>query len=240
MSGQRRAWALAVIQAISLNIPAGEPIPDRATRRKIEHQVAKTTLEHTPLLPASGETPTKVTIDPPRQRPASPPPPPVPASVQEKIEAERQSGKPIVVPKTLSGLYRIVDGWVQDSRRKQREARHDAWSRDLYTPIDKTDLDKRRLRILSALFKALDARDYKLNAGESYHRAVQIGLGHEKLEVTLEERIRHVRRPLTDEEKGRYGCSVASQKWTQEKVPTGELILKIKEAERYSTDRPAK
>lgn len=79
-----------------------------------------------------------------------------------------------------------------------------------------------------------EARGYKLNAGESYRRAVQIGLGHEKLEVALEERIRQVKRPLTDEEKARYGYSVASQKWTQEKVPTGELILKIKEAERYS------
>jgi hypothetical protein len=157
--------------------------------------------------------------------------------VQEKIEAERQSGKPVFVPKTLSSLHRIVDGWVQDSRREQREARYDAWSRGLYTSIDKTDLDKRRLRILSALFKALEARGYKLNAGESYRRAVQIGLGHEKLEVTLEERIRQVRRHLTDEEKARYGYSVASQKWTQEKVPTGELILKIKEPDRYGTDK---
>jgi beta-galactosidase/beta-glucuronidase len=53
--------------------------------------------------------------------------------------------------------------------------------------------------------------------------------------VTLEERIRHARRQLTDEEKARYGYSIATQKWTQEKVPTGELILKIKESDRYGT-----
>lgn len=209
---------------------ANIPVPPQGYWNRLQagHEVTKA-----PLPPANGGAPAKVTIDPPGQRPTPPPPPPVPASVQEKIEAERQSGKPVIVPKTFSSLHRIVDGWVQDSRR---EARHDAWSRGL-TPIDNTDLDKRRLRILSALFKALEARGYKLNAGESYRRAVQIGIGHEKLEVTLEEPIRQVRRSLTDEEKGWYGYSVASQKWTQEKVPTGELILKIKEAERYSTDK---
>ncbi len=213
---------------------ANIPVPPQGYWNKLQagHNVTKT-----PLPPASEGTPARVTIDPPGQRPAPPPAPPVPASVQGKIEAERRSGKPVTVPKTLSSLHRIVDGWVQDSRREQREARYDAWSRALYAPIDKTDLDKRRLRILSALFKALEAREYKLNAGESYRRAVQIGLGHEKLEVTLEERVRQVRRQLTDEEKARYGYSLASQKWTQEKAPTGELILKIKESDRYGRDK---
>lgn len=198
---------------------ANIPVPPQGYWNKLQagHKVTKT-----PLPPAIVGMPAKVTIDPPGQRPGPPPSPPVPASVQERIEAERQSGKPVIVPKTLSSLHRIVDGWVQDSRREQREARYDAWSRGLYTPIDKTDLDKRRLRILGALFKALEARGYKLNAGESYRRAVQIGLGHEKLEMTLEERIRQVRRHLTDEEKARYGYSIASQKWAQDKVPTGE------------------
>lgn len=205
---------------------ANIPIPPQGYWNKLQagHKVAKTQLP-----PASAGTPAEVTIDPPGQKPASPPPPPVPASVQEKIEAERQSAKPVIVPKTLSSLHRIVDSWVQDSRRKQREARYDAWSRDLYTPIDKTELDKRRLRIQSALFKALEARGYKLIVGEPYRHAVEIGLGHEKLEVTLEERIRQVRRRLTDEEKASRSYV---QHWKQEKVPTGELILKIK-AERY-------
>ena len=63
--------------------------------------------------------------------------------------------------------------------------RPDAWSRDIHTPIDNTDIDKRRLRILSGLFKALEARGYQLSVGEPYHRAVQIVLSREKLEVTL-------------------------------------------------------
>ncbi len=213
---------------------ANIPVPPQGYRNKLQagHKVTKT-----PLPPESGRTPAKVTIDPPGQRPAPPPLPPVPASVQQKIDAELRSGKPIKVPATLSSPHRIIAGWLHDSRQKMREARYDPWSRDLYKPVDKTDLDKRRLRILSALFKALEARGYKLTAGESYRRSVEIGLGHEKLEMSLEERIRQVRRQLTDDEKTKWGYSAASQKWTQEKVPTGELILKIKEADRYGRDK---
>jgi hypothetical protein len=210
------------------------PVPPPGYWNKLQagHKVTKALLP-----PASGGTPAKVTINPPSQRPAPPPPPPVPASVQEKIQAERQLGKSVTVLKTLSSPHRIVDGWVQDSRREQRVTRYDAWSRSLYTPIDKTETDKRRMRILNALFKTLEERGYKLNAGESYHRLVQIGLEHEKLEITLEERIRQARRYLSDEEKARYGYSVASQKWTQEKIATGELILKIKEPDLHGSDK---
>jgi hypothetical protein len=74
-----------------------------------------------------------------------------------------------------------------------------------------------------------------LDASESHRRAAQIGLSHEKLEVTLEEHIRQVRRQLTDEEKARY--SYGSQKWKQEKAPTGELILKINEVDRYGAGK---
>lgn len=77
-----------------------------------------------------------------------------------------------------------------------RDARYSSWSRDLHTPVDKTSLNQRRLRILSALFKALEERGYKLTASEAYRRGVEIGLGHEKLEVSLEERIDRARQSL--------------------------------------------
>jgi hypothetical protein len=157
--------------------------------------------------------------------------------VQEKIDSELRSGKPVKVPATLSNPHRIISGWLHDSRQKMRDARYDSWSHNLDTPVDKTHLDKRRLRILSALFKALEERGFKLTAGEAYRRSVEIGLGQEKLEVNLEERIRQVRRQLTDEEKTRWGYSAALQKWTQEKVPTGELILKVKEVDRYGVGK---
>ena len=90
---------------------------------------------------------------------------------------------------------------------------------------------------LERTVQGAEERGFKLTAREAYRRSVEIGLGQEKLEVSLEERIRQVRRQLTDEEKTRWGYSAASQKWTQEKVPTGELILKVKEVDRYGAGK---
>lgn len=209
---------------------ANIPVPERGywAKRQAGHKVSKALLP-----PATADTPAQVTIQPPGKRPAPPAPPPVPATVQEKIDTERLSGKPITVPKTLSKPHRIIDNWLQDNRRTRRESRHDPWLRNLHKPIDGTELEKRRLRILSALFRALEARGYELTANEFHHHGVQIALGHSELQVQLEERIRQVRRRLTDEdrEKGRYFSR--NQKWTQERVPTGELILKVKEPNRY-------
>jgi hypothetical protein len=211
---------------------ANIPVPPQGYWNKLHagHKVTKT-----PLPPTAAGTPAKVTIDPPMARPAPPPPPPVPASVQEAIDAERQSGKPVTVPATLSNPHRIVDAWIQESRREIREARHDPYMGAWRKPIDGTPVEKRRLRILSALFKALEARGYKLVVGDSYRRQVQIALGYEKLEVHLDERVRQVRRQITagDRAKGHYSVN---QTWTQEKVPTGELILKIK-TERYIANK---
>jgi hypothetical protein len=209
---------------------ANIPVPPQGYWNKLQagHKVSKI-----PLPPAGAGTPATVRIDPPIARPAPPPPSPVPESVQQAIDAERRSGKPVTVPTTLSNPHRIIDAWIQESRREMRAARHDPWMSNWRKPIDGTPLEKRRLRILSALFKALEARGYKLITGESYRRQVQIALGHEKLEVHLDESIRQVRRRLTDEEKAKLGYV---QHWRQEKVPTGELVLKIK-AERYIADR---
>jgi len=63
-----------------------------------------------------------------------------------------------------------VAAWLDDDRRKMRDSRFDSYFRHI--PIDKTDLQKRCLRILSALFKALEERGYKLSA-DSYGGTVQ-------------------------------------------------------------------
>lgn len=205
------------------------PVPERGYWAKLQagHKVKKTPL------PPGVAGPESVTIHPPSPRLAPPPPQTVPASVQGKIDAERRSGKLIAVPARLSNPHRIIAAWLDENRRKQQSARHDPWFRDWYAAIDKTDLDKRRLRILSALFKALEARGYKLINSEPRRHDVAIGLGDEKLEVKLEERVRQVRRPLTEGEKKNRGYGPAEKKWTQEKVPTGQLVLTIKEQAQY-------
>ncbi len=193
------------------------PVPERGYWAK---QQAGYKVRKTPLPPARTDTPSRITIRSPEQQPPSPEPPPVPDSVREKIEQERTSGKPVVVPATLSSPHRIIAAWLQDDRRERRESRYEPWLSSLHKPIDGTDLDKRRLRILSALFKALEARGYQLIVGEQRRRDVQVTFGENKLEVQLEERIQQVRRQLTEQEKIERSYLSTGQRWTQEKVPT--------------------
>jgi hypothetical protein len=204
---------------------AAIPVPERGYWNRIQagQKVKKT------LLPEAGpNTPDHVSIDPPLPRPAAPPPPPVPQSVVEKIESEQKAAKPITVPATLSSPHRIVAAWIQQDRREIRAHHHDPFLARPHKPIDKTDLDKRRLRILSALFKVIEGRGYKLVVDDNrYRQLVEIAAGDEKLAINVHERVRQVRRYFSDEEKAKRGYLSTGQKWTQEKVPTGELVLTI-------------
>ena len=213
---------------------AAIPVPQRGywAKKQAGRRVSKP-----PLPAAKADTPAEVTIQQPSRRPSPPEPPPVPATVQEKIDTERSTGKPIAVPKTLSNPHRIVATWLQDDRRKRRESRYDRWSSNLDKPIDGTDLDKRRLRILSALYRALELRGYKLVISGPYIQNVQIEHQNDKLELHLSERIKQVRRQLTEKEKVERRYLSTGQRWTQERVPTGELVLKIKEPGRYGMTR---
>lgn len=206
------------------------PVPERGYWNKVQagQRVAKP-----PLPAARAGTAERVMISPPTPRP---PPPPVPDSVHERTEAERRVSKPITVPKTLSNPHRVVAAWLEEDRREIRANRHDRFFSGLHKSIDKTDLDKRRLRILSALFKALEARGYKLIVDDNrYSRAVEIGHGEERLSISLAERIRQVRRQLTEKEKAERGYLSTGQRWTQEKIPTGELVLRIGSGGRYGS-----
>lgn len=211
------------------------PVPARGYWAR---KAAGQKVTQTPLPPAKVDTLRSITIEPPGKQPEPSPPPPPPQSVQEKIEAAKQLGKPVTVPKTLSNPHRIVQAWLDEDRRERQANRHDPYWSGLHTPVDKTDLDKRRLRILSALFKALEGRGYKLITDSNrYVRQVQIEHDREKFVVSLEERIKQVRRQLTDEDRKKRSFLFRNQKWTQEKIPTGELILKITEPDRYGISR---
>lgn len=209
---------------------ANIPVPERGywAKQQAGQDVPKKSLPQ-----SNAGTPARVTIQPPSKRPPQPEPSPVPASVREATENERKADKPITVPATLSNPHRIVGAWLQDDREKRRESRYDPWRRNLYKAIDATDLDKRRLRILSALFKALEARGYKLIVDQYSRRGVEVVLGDEKVDLQLSERIQQIRRKLTEEEKTKRGYLSTGERWTQEKVPTGELILTFKQPDRY-------
>lgn len=212
---------------------ANIPVPERGywARKQAGQKIKQ------PPLPApEAGMPGRVIIEPPSKRLPPPEPPPVPPTVQEKVDAEQRSAKPIVVPATLSSPHRIISGWLQEDRRQRQQRRHDPWLRDNHKPIDQTDLDKRRLRILSALFKAIEARDYELTADDSrYVNAAYIAQENERLSIGIHERIRQVRRQLTDADRAKRLYISPGQKWTQEKVPTGELVLTVAEPDRYGS-----
>lgn len=205
------------------------PVPERGYWTKVQagQEIKK------PLLLALKPGGTdRVTLHP---RPAAPPPPPpLPPAIQEKIDAELRPERHVGVPATLANPHRIVAGWIQANRRKWEAHQHDAWFKRTYQPIDSGDLAKRRLRILSAFFKALEARGYKLVVEERYQRQVQIEHEREKFDITLQERIRHVRRRLTEKEKVERGYLSSGPKWKQERHATGQLVLSIVHVRRYS------
>ncbi len=199
------------------------PVPERGYWAKL--QAGKKVVRK--ALPAvKRDTPRTVIISPPGKREDSTPPPPVPDSVAAKVEQVKQTAKPVSVPATLSNPHRIVAAWLEDERREKRARRGDPWALPLKRS-DATELDKRRLRILSALLKAIEASGYTLKC-ERY-RDVQIRTGTMTIELILEERIKQVRRLITDEDRRRSRWYAEGQKWTQENVPTGRLRLRLTE-----------
>lgn len=204
---------------------AAIPVPERGYWAKLRAG-KKTTRRALPA--AKRDTPRTVIISPPGRREDTAPPPPVPDSVTAKIEQAKQAAKPIAVPATLSNPHRIIAGWLEEEKRKQRDRRTDPWALPV-TRSDATDLDKRRLRILSALLKAAEVSGY-IPICEHY-RDVQVQFGDMKIELILEERIKQVRRLITEEDRRGSRWYATDQKWTQEKVATGHLRLRIRDPE---------
>jgi hypothetical protein len=85
-----------------------------------------------------------------------------------------------------------------------------------------SSLERRRQRFLSTLLKEAEKLGYKVR-GEA-QRNLSLEIGRNGVEFTLLERIKQVRRPLTDEEKARYS---STRNWRQEKVATGELVFTL-------------
>jgi len=213
---------------------AGIPVPERGYWAKVQagYKIAKAALPA-----ARADTADRITIAPPGPRIERPAPPPPPPTVQAKMEAELRPEARVTVSTTLSSPHRIVAVWLEEDRRERERSRRDQWLARHYEPIDKTELARRRLRILSTLFKALEARKYKLLLEGPYQHQVLIALENEKLTIVLEERKRQVRRYLTEAEKAERRYLSTNQTWTQEKHPTGELVLKIKEAGGYGVSK---
>lgn len=196
------------------------PYPSRGYWAKRE---AGKPVKQTPL-PAQGmNTPADVRIAPTPPRLPPSPPPTMSPEVQESYDAAMERAKSIAVPDALRRPHAIIAAWVAERAREVAAAKRDRF-RGAFAPKPLTAVDRRRHRILDTLFKELEKRSFRVKAeryGEPW-----LEVGRERVEFMLYERIRQVRRPVSPEQ----GADplYSRQRWTQEKVPTGMLICRIK------------
>lgn len=194
------------------------PYPPRGYWAK--HAVGKAPKQT--LLPKSSSA-RSITI---RPTPLPPPPIELPPEVKQQADKARASVSALVVPERLLRPHAVIASWLAEHEEKKRQARNerDPWMRNLYRPSDFTDTDRRKHRILDALFKAIERQGGKVRQGERGVLFAEM-LG-EKVEFQVREKQKQQRRPLTDDEK--RWRSAGDDGWKQELVPTGWLVFEIK------------
>jgi hypothetical protein len=198
---------------------AGIPVPERGYWAKSRHGKK---VQRKPLPPVRSHGQETIVIVPPELKPPLPKLE-LPPEVQRQVEQESAPERRIQVTKTLSNPYPIIGAWLEQERRAR-----DAWrASDLNWPRQYAkSIEKRRLRILSTLFKELEKRGFKptVEAGNPYW--VFVYQGEEKIEFTLKERERQRRMELAKEEKkDPYNLGRA---WKQVREATGELAFRIR------------
>lgn len=181
---------------------AGVPVPPRGYWTQLRH--GQPAPPRPPLLPRPGGE--QVVIAPPKKRP--------PAAAATEAEA-------IAVPDDLRRAHPIVRGWIAEDAATRRRFRREGWGveglADLTTP-----LAQRRLRITSALLKALERCQRQVACGPS---GLTVTANGETLAFTLYERSKVEPRAATAE----------ALRWRPERptiratVPAGDLVCKIRE-----------
>ncbi|MBB4374111.1 hypothetical protein GGD63_006940 [Bradyrhizobium sp. cir1] len=172
-------------------------------------------------LPAiSSGTRAQVTIAP--SLPASLPPQ-MPSELEGGLATARRLTAALRVPSKLHQPHRVVAGWIEERQREREQAKRYSWSRGGYVPPDFTMMERRRHRLLSTLFIALEKHGYTAKVDERGRPAVEIA--RQVAALVIKEKYRHVRQPLTEEDKKR-GFN-PKRPWRQEMQPTGLLQLSI-------------
>lgn len=190
---------------------ADVPTPPRGWWARLQHGKP---LPPRPPLPARPDHPDRIVIAPARPRP-------LPSPAVEAAAAAVADGPPIVVADDLRGAHPIVRDWVARDAGRRREHRRHGWGtsglEDLTTP-----LARRRLRLTSALLKALAARGFELDEDGDW---LTMGRGPDTVSFRLYARNRIEPRPATaDELRWR-----PDRKTVRAAVPAGDLVLKIRD-----------
>lgn len=183
---------------------ASVPVPPRGYWAKLQH--GKPTSPRPPLPPRPGGE--QVVIAPPKKRPPSP------ATAAADAEA-------IPVPDDLSRAHPIVRSWIADNTETRRRHRREGWGVEGLADLTQP-LAQRRLRITSALLKALERCQRQVASGPE---GLTVKANGETLTFTLYERSKVEGRAATAE----------ALRWRPERstiratVPAGDLVCKIRE-----------
>lgn len=169
------------------------------------------------------DTPQSVTISP---TPPPPKPPEMPAEVKVRVETARAAVTSVAVPERLLRPHPIIANWLAEHDRRKREAHRetDPWRKRLINPGELGESERRRYRVLDALFKALERQGGK--AKEDDRSDPYIEMEGEKIALQLRVKQKQIRRPLSDDE--RRWASKDDKGWRQKPQSTGKLVFTIK------------
>ncbi|WP_155831122.1 hypothetical protein [Hyphomicrobium sp. 802] len=175
------------------------------------------------LPPGDKDTPQSVTITP---TPQPSQPQKLPDEVQIKSETARAEATAIAVSDRLLRPHPIIARWLAEHDRKRREARleRDPWRKNLLKPTDWSESDRRRHRILDALFKGMEKQGARVQQDD--RRQLFFEVNDEKIEFQIREKQKQTRRPLNESEQ-RWRIPGDSD-WRRELQPTGKLAFSIK------------
>jgi hypothetical protein len=176
-----------------------------------------------PALPeATPTTPRDVKISP--TPPASSGPNLDPETAAQ-LQAARENAADVVVPESLRRPHPLIAAWLEGHARKLAEAKRNRnmWG-SAYRPRPFTELERRQQRILDALFKAAEKRGFTVKGEAPYQLWFEVG--KERIDFSLRERMKQVKRPLNDAEK--RSPFYSGKSWRRETVSAGDLIFTIK------------
>ncbi len=145
--------------------------------------------------------------------------------MQAKIARESTEEWRITVPKALSNAHRIVREWSLEEDRNHRKT-NQAHHEHSHQPRGNARIGRRRLRILSALFTALEKRGHQVVANPQNARVALIVDG-ERLEFNVAQRQMQFKEDLTPEElRNPLNAAIGIRSRTILR-PTDTLVFKI-------------
>lgn len=143
----------------------------------------------------------------------------------DPLEAARQNGKAVRVAERLSDPHPIIAGWLANRREAIARGRlvYDIWPNRPVRAAPFTPIERRRLRILDALFKALEAE--KIAIAETDRHGPVARCGQDEIAFQLRPRLKEVRQLLAAEERRWHG---SGRQYRRELVETDVLVFEIK------------